>query len=193
MGSILRSYKALPASFYNRSPELVAPDLLGKLLVRTLEDGELLVGRITEVEAYLPFDDLASHGSWRRTPIRESLYKRGGHAYVYALRHHFLFNTVTEGKDRPGGVLIRGIEPVFGTARMEQFRDRSAGTHFTNGPGKVTQAFGITTALDGTDLTKKSSSVFVADDGYRVDPKAVQRTVRIGITKAVDKLLRFYF
>src|SRR4051794_32569830 len=76
-------FRPLPTSFYRRPAEIVARDLLGRYLVRELE-GERLVLRLVEVEAYLGGPDRASH-AWdgRRTPRNESLYLPGGHAYVY--------------------------------------------------------------------------------------------------------------
>ena len=182
--------RILPKSFFDRDPSLVAPELLGKYLVRVLPDGTELVGKISETEAYLPFDDPASHGS-KRTKTRDSLYKKAGHAYVYALRHHFLFNTVTQGEDHPGAVLIRGVVPSKGIAIMQKLRGKSGVINLTDGPGKLCQAFAINREFDGIDITKKTAPVYILDRGEGVDPSAIVVTPRIGITKATDKLLRF--
>ena len=181
--------RILPAAFFDRDPSLVAPDLLGKYVIR-LYYGERLVGKITETEAYLPFGDEASHGM-KRTKTRDSLYKRGGHAYVYGLRHHYLFNTVTEGIDRPGGVLIRGVAPVEGIDTMLTLRGKSELKDLSNGPGKVCQALSITRAQDGIDLTKRNGELYIEDWHEKVNKKDVLISKRIGITKAVDMMLRF--
>lgn len=182
--------RILSPAFYDRDPSLVAPELLGKYLIRTLQDGSVLEGRITETEAYLPFDDPASHG-FKRTKTRDSLYLRGGHAYVYALRHHFLFNAVCESAKRPGGVLVRSVVPILGIDKMLAMRGKDSLKDLTNGPGKICQAFAIDRTLDGIDLTKKHSPIYIEDRGEVIDPSSIVITPRIGITKATDKLLRF--
>jgi DNA-3-methyladenine glycosylase len=181
--------KRLRRSFYERDPRIVAPELLGKFLVRRYL-GETLSGMITEVEAYLQHDDPASHGSWKRSAIRESLYKRGGYAYVYALRHHFLFNAVTNGREEPSAVLLRGIKPEEGIDTMRTLRRRDDLRHLTDGPGKVCQAFGITRKEDGIDLVT-GTEVWIEDRGVRIREEDVRTTPRIGITKNADALLRF--
>jgi DNA-3-methyladenine glycosylase len=180
----------LPASFYDRDPAVVAPLLLGKYLVRTYR-GKKLVGMITETEAYLPFGDEASHG-FKRTKTRDSLYLHAGHAYVYGLRHHFLFNTVTQDKDHPGAVLIRGVVPIEGIEVMKALREKDTRKGLTDGPGKLCKAFAITLRDDGIDLTKRTQGIYIEDRGEKIDPKTIRITPRIGITKAADWLLRFY-
>lgn len=183
-------YPILTPDFYNRDPSVVAPDLLGKYIVRKWK-GDLLCGMITETEAYLPFDDEASHG-FKRTKTRDSLYKRGGHAYVYGMRHHFLFNAVTEGENRPGGVLIRGVEPHEGITIMEKLRKRKYAADFTNGPAKVCQAFAITRREDGIDLTQRNGAIHIEDRGVAIKSSQIRISQRVGITKATDLMLRFY-
>jgi DNA-3-methyladenine glycosylase len=183
-------HTTLNRSFYERDPVTVARELLGKFLVRRYHDA-VFSGKITEVEAYLKHGDPASHGSWKRSPIRESLYRRGGHAYVYALRHHFLFNAVTDTEEEPSAVLIRGIEPCEGIDIMRMLRKRDDMRHFTDGPGKVCQAFGITTAQDGLDLVG-GADVWIEDRGVKIAREDIMVTPRIGITKNADALLRFY-
>jgi DNA-3-methyladenine glycosylase len=182
--------RVLPRDFYARSPEVVAPDLLGKLLVRPYKNSAL-IGEITEVEAYMPFDDAASHGSLPRVLRRESLYTEGGNAYVYAMRHHFLFNTVTEGKESPGGVLVRSIAPVQGKEIMMRLRNKDTQKDLTNGPAKVCQAIGITLEFDGIDLTSDRSLAYIAEAEETV-AREIVIDKRIGITKNPDALLRFY-
>ncbi len=181
--------RVLGASFYDRDPALVAPDLLGKYLVRRY-NGELLVGKIVETEAYLPFFDEASHG-FKRTKTRDSLYLSAGHCYVYGMRHHFLFNTVTEGADRPGAVLIRGVVPVEGVETMLRLRKKDTLKDLTNGPAKLCQAFAIDLFFDGIDLTKPNADIVLEDRGEKISPSHIEKSKRIGITKAVDLMLRF--
>ena len=170
-------YNALKRSFFNRSPVEVAPELLGKLLVRKL-DGQVLVGRIVEVEAYLSHGDEAAHGFKGLRPHTASLYKEAGHAYVHGVRQYFLLDVVTEGEGTPSSVLIRAVEPVQG---IEVPAD---------GPGKIGKAFTITRALDGVDMTSAYSELFIAD-GH--DTREVRVSPRVGISKSKDMPLRFYY
>ena len=116
-------FRPLPTSFYRRPAETVARDLLGRYLVREL-DGERLVLRLVETEAYLGAPDRASH-AWggRRTPRNESLYLAGGHAYVYMIYGlHFCLNAVTGEAGIGSAVLLRAGEPVEGEERMRENR-----------------------------------------------------------------------
>ncbi|HEX5761438.1 MAG TPA: DNA-3-methyladenine glycosylase, partial [Thermoanaerobaculia bacterium] len=115
--------RPLPVAFYRRPAEAVARDLLGRHLVREL-DGERLVLRLVETEAYLGAPDRASH-AWggRRTARVESLYLAGGHAYVYLIYGmHWCLNAVTGEAGIGSAVLIRGGEPVAGAERMRALR-----------------------------------------------------------------------
>ena len=170
-------YNALKRSFFNRSPVEVAPELLGKLLVRKI-NGKVLVGRIVEVEAYLSQDDEAAHGFKGLRPHTASLYKEAGHAYVHGMRQYFLLDVVTEGMGTPSAVLIRAVEPVQGIEIP------------TNGPGKIGIAFNITRALDGVDMTDRESELFIAE-GH--DMREVHVSPRVGISKSKDMPLRFYY
>lgn len=177
--------------FYHHDPAIVAPMLLGKFLVRTLDSGSVLMGMINEVEAYLPYDDPASHG-FKPRKHTESLFKEGGHAYVHTMRHHVLLDVVTEGKNRPGSVLIRGVVPIKGEAHMMELRGKTEQRGLTNGPGKVCQAFAITRGHDGVDLTTNRSVLYISEGQHELR-EPVKTSERIGITKAKDALLRFYF
>jgi DNA-3-methyladenine glycosylase len=148
-----RRATALPLSFYRRPAQEVARDLLGRWLVHEL-DGERLVLRLVETEAYLGAPDRASH-AWggRRTARNESLYLPGGHAYVYFIYGmHWCLNAVTGEKDTGGAVLIRAGEPVEGEERMAANRGwtkKPRPGDLAGGPGKLCRALGIDRALDG--------------------------------------------
>jgi len=142
----------LPRTFYARSAVALAPDLLGKLLMREL-NGELLIGRIVEVEAYLGAEDAASHAFRGPTPRNRSMFGPPCRAYVYLIYgvHHCL-NIVT-GPDRSGqAVLLRAIQPLAGIAPMRMMRGGAPDRDLTNGPGKLCQALGVDKQLDGHDL-----------------------------------------
>jgi DNA-3-methyladenine glycosylase len=183
----------VPRTFYRNSPEVVAPKLLGKLIVRHL-DGERLIGRITEVEAYLGAEDPASHTFIGKTSRNAVLFGPPGFAYVYFIYGMYYclnFSCLPDGE--PGGILIRALDPVEGLetmARLRGFRTVPKPKLLTSGPGRLCQALDITRAnVNGLDITSAASPLQVLDDGFR--PSSILTTPRIGISKAVNKPLRF--
>jgi|LSQX01.1.fsa_nt_gb DNA-3-methyladenine glycosylase len=136
----------LPAQFFARPAELIAPNLLGRLLVKETAEG-LSVGRIVETEAYLAYEDDACHAARGKTPRRSVMWEAPGIAYVYMSHGHWLFNTVTGAVDFPEAVLIRALEPVVGIELMQTRRGKHRLEDLASGPGKLTQALGI----DGSD------------------------------------------
>jgi len=150
----------LSREFYNRDTVEVAQDLLGKYIVRQL-NGENLVGRIVETEAYIGRCDKACHAyNYRRTARTETLFMAPGHAYIYLIygMYHCL-NFVTESEGEPAAVLIRAIEPVAGIETMQRLRfgDKPLSSYrkknFMNGPGKVCKGFALTRNENEMDLT----------------------------------------
>ena len=150
----------LSRQFYNGDTVEIAKLLLGKYLVRVL-DGELLVGRITETEAYIGRCDKACHAyNYRRTERTSTMFMEPGHAYIYLIYGmHCCLNFVTEPEGEPSAVLLRAIEPVAGVETMARLRYGDAPLtayrvkNFTNGPGKVCKALGLTRAQNRIDLT----------------------------------------
>jgi DNA-3-methyladenine glycosylase len=158
----------LSRKFYEEDTVEVAKKLLGRYMVRVL-DGELLVGRITETEAYIGRCDKACHAyNYRKTERTAPLFGPPGHAYIYLIygMYHCL-NFVTERAGEPAAVLIRSVEPVAGTdtVRRLRFGDRPMTAYrkknFLNGPGKVCQGFSLTRAENRMDLT--GGTLFVCD------------------------------
>ena len=132
----------------------VAPDLLGRTLVRALPDGSRLAGRIVEVEAYEP-GDAASHGNRRMTDFNATMFGPPGRLYVYfTYGNHWMMNAVTRPRGDASAVLLRAIEPIDGIPIMEANRGRSLVTDLCSGPGKLTKALGVDKSLDGTDLVR---------------------------------------
>ncbi len=181
--------KLVPQTFYHRSPLFVAPELLGKILVRHL-NGTTISGRIVEVEAYLGFADPAAHGYSGQTPRTASLFKAGGHAYIYTIHRYHCLDIVTETAGTPTSVLIRALEPFAGIELMQKFRHKENVRDLTTGPGKLTQALQITRELDGLDVTDPTAALQIFDDGYPVEN--IITTKRVGISKAKDQDYRFY-
>ena len=159
----------LSREFYIGDTVQLAQALLGIYLVRRLEDGQLLAGRITETEAYVGRCDKACHAyKYRRTERTSTMFGPPGHAYIYLIygMYHCL-NFVTEPEGEPSAVLLRAIEPVAGleTIRRLRFGDRPMTAYrrrnFMNGPGKVCEGLNLTKAENGIDLT--GDTLFLCD------------------------------
>ncbi len=181
----------LSREFFDRKTEDVAKALLGKILVRRVNDG-VITGRIVEVEAYVGEHDPAAHAFAGRTDRTKILYGEPGHAYIFKIRGYHCLNAVAEEKDSPGCVLIRAIEPIIGIERMQKFRGDAArkDVELANGPGKLCQAFDINLNLYGIDLTSQNSPLYVAEL-IKKEKFEIETSKRIGITKAADWELRF--
>lgn len=112
--------KRLPQTYFQKNNSLfLARDLLGKTLVRRFDDGREIRSKITETEAYLGQDDLASHASKGKTPRTELMFGSGGSIYVYLIYgRYWLLNFVTGVEGTPEAVLIRGLEHVSGPGRI---------------------------------------------------------------------------
>ena len=158
----------LPREFYSRDTVVVAQELLGKYLVRNL-GGELLVGRITETEAYIGRCDKACHAyNYRRTARTDTLFMAPGHAYIYLIYGMYnCLNFVTEPEGEPAAVLLRAVEPVAGIGTLLRLRygDKPLTPYrknnFLNGPGKVCKGFALTKAENRLDLT--GDTLFICD------------------------------
>jgi DNA-3-methyladenine glycosylase len=142
----------LPRSFYARAATEVAPDLLGQVLVRELPDGTRAAARIVEVEAYGP-DDPASHAFRGMTPRNARMFGPPGHLYVYfTYGMHFCMNAVCGRAGQGTAVLFRAGEPLEGVEGMRGRRGRERILELCSGPGRFTQALGVTRSEDGADL-----------------------------------------
>lgn len=179
----------LSRDFYERDTQVVAKDLLGKLLIRKINNN-YLVGLITETEAYRS-DDEACHAYKGQNIKNKSLFGPVGHTYVYlSYGLHYCLNIVSGNKKfyPAGGVLIRAILPINNINIM--IANRKTDKHLANGPGKLTQALNINLTQNNIDVTSENSDIFIST-GYEFDESCIESTPRIGITKAIDKLWRF--
>lgn len=167
-------------------PEDAAPRLLGSHLISKV-DGDTVVVRITEMEAYKGSDDPASHAYRGETARNGSMFRKPGTLYVYrSYGIHNCANTAA-GPDGVGwGILIRGGDVVDGAGvagRRRDFRQDLA-----DGPGKLCQALGITLEHNGANLLDTKSLIHLAAGD---PPDVVMATPRIGISKAKDRMWRF--
>jgi len=167
-----------PRAFYARDTVTVARALLGQRLVRVLNN-QRLSGLICEVEAYGGPGDQASH-AYRRTPRSAIMFGPPGVAYIYFIygMYHCL-NAVTECDGRPGAVLIRSLVSLEGIALYRQHRPGASDRRLADGPGKLCQALGITSAQNSADLTT-GTELFIAA-GEAVAAHEIAATPRIGV------------
>jgi DNA-3-methyladenine glycosylase len=181
---VISVVKPFPSSFYNRPTLTVARELLGARLVRIL-DGVKLVGVIVETEGYIGEDDLACHAKAGLTPRTAPMYGPAGHAYVYfTYGNHWMLNAVTEREGFPAAVLIRAIQPIEGVEVMMARR----GGRDTLGPGKLTQAMGITKSENNVNLTESTSGLWI-EAGQIVPEKSVTKSPRVGLNKTPEPWL----
>ena len=152
----------LGQDFFHRDVLKVAPDLLGKVLVRRFDNGQLFKSQITEVEAYRGEEDKACHASKGRTSRTEVMYHPGGSVYVYLIYGmYWMLNFVTGDKNEPQAVLIRGLNEIAG-------------------PGRITRRLEIGSDFYGENLAC-SERIWVEDNRQQL---AVHAGPRIGIEYA---------
>jgi DNA-3-methyladenine glycosylase len=186
---------ALPRRFYERPAPRVARDLLGRVLVSRI-GGRLTAGRIVETEAYLGPEDRASHAGFRPSS-RWLFYGPGGIAYVFrAYGLNDCLNAIAGPRRTPGCVLIRALEPLTGIVTMARRRKRPVPDGqspiplavLTSGPGRLTQALGITVGQNGHDLRRSPLRIH---DAPSLRPVDIRTSTRVGITRSRHLRLRF--
>lgn len=180
-------------SFYLRPTDIVAQELIGKKLVRTVRKSSnecRVAGIIVETEAYGHTDDGASHARMGPTGRNAIMFGRVGKAYVYfTYGSHYCVNVSARSKDRmAGAVLIRAIEPTEGIEVMKKLRDVNDPFFLASGPGRLTQALNITSRLNGVDMTDPDSDLHIE---FGRNPGRLAATPRIGISRAAEKKWRF--
>ncbi|MBV9433254.1 MAG: DNA-3-methyladenine glycosylase, partial [Hyphomicrobiales bacterium] len=162
--------------------------LIGKTLVRELPEG-ILSGRIVETEAYV-VGDAAGHAYRGMTPRNRALFLERGHAYVYlAYGISYMLNVSSEAPGIGAGVLIRALEPREGIPIRERNRGIERLRDLTRGPGRLASALRIDRGLDGLDLCREGPPWLGRGDA---ESGAIGQSMRIGITRDADRLLRFY-
>ncbi len=182
----------LGRDFYARPVLAVARDCIGKVLVHVTPEGET-AGRIVEAEAYRGPLDLAAHSARGLTRRTAAMFGPPGHAYVFRLYGtSWAMNLVTTAEGEPHAVLIRALEPLRGLDLMAARRHKSpASRELTNGPGKLTQAMGITGEDYGRDLC--GGELYLEDGGPRRGK--IGRSPRINVEYAgswAARKWRFY-
>src|SRR5580658_8415864 len=166
----------------------LAPYLIGKVVVHDTDVGRLS-GRIVETEAY-PVGDSAGHAFRGETRHNASLFLGRGYAHVYfTYGSSFMLNVASEAAGVGAGVLLRALEPLEGIDRMQRFRGGVGLLDIARGPGRLTQAMQVDLRQDGVDLCA-AGPLWLATSGHKTG--AIGTSVRIGLTRNVDRKLRFY-
>lgn len=184
-------FPSLPRTFYDRHPALVAPDLLGQLLVRE-NSGQLCGGRIVEVEAYLSQRDSACHANRGPTRKNAAMFGPPGHAYVYSIHARWCLNVVTEPPGTASAILIRAIEPLWGLETMQSRRGLKSVLDLCRGPARLCQSLDVAKTFDGWDLTLGRQLWIAADLTPSTSPISIRKSRRVGVTSAKTRLLRFF-
>jgi DNA-3-methyladenine glycosylase len=178
----------LPREFYERDPELVARELLGKRLLRKV-GGRALEGIIVETEAYYGQDDPASRAYRGMKPYNRLMWSEPGRAFIYNVHNNWLLNVIAHEPGKVGGVLIRAIEPKDGVEEMKKNREVENLLRLASGPGRLTKALAIDKSLNGVPVTSSDSEIQILDSHIEFE---VGYSSRIGVRKDLDKPLRFY-
>jgi DNA-3-methyladenine glycosylase len=173
--------RRLRRSFFDRSVHAVAPELIGTTL---LFNG--VGGLIVEVEAY-HHTDPAAHSYNGETDRNAVMFGPAGYVYVYrSYGIHWCVNFVCEGAGSASAVLIRALQPTVGLATMRRRRGVGDERLLCSGPGRLTEALGITRAANGLALDRAPVALFAP-----TAPVEIVIGTRIGLTKAVDLPWRY--
>jgi DNA-3-methyladenine glycosylase len=171
----------LGRDFFARDVNAVARGLVGALL---LVDG--VGGKIVEVEAYAP-DDPASHSFRGRTGRNATMFGLPGHAYIYrSYGIHWCLNAVCDREGVGAAVLIRALEPTRGTEEMQARRNVDDEKLLCSGPGRLTQALGLSGRHDGLALDAPPFLLVGAPSGVEIGA-----TPRVGITRGAERPWRY--
>ena len=180
--------KILPKEFYKRSPEIVAKELLGKRLIRKLDE-DSMAGIIVETEAYYGLNDPASRAYHGIKNYNRPMWKEHGRTFIYNVHRYWMFNIVAHTINEIGAVLVRAIEPVKGIEIMKNNRRVIDVFDLTNGPGKLTIALKIDKSLNRIPVTSSESGIIIANNRMKFEMRSSHR---IGVKKDLKRKLRFY-
>jgi len=184
----LSSGEVLPREFYERDPETVAKELLGKRLIRK-SGKNLLEGIIVETEAYYGLNDPASRAYHGIKKYNKPMWNEPGRAFIYNVHKYWMFNIVAHKPNNIGAVLVRAVEPTKGIETMKKNRPVKKLFDLANGPGKLTIALKINKHLNGTPVTWRESEITIANNTMEFE---IGSSHRIGVRKDLQRKLRFF-
>jgi len=186
---------SLNYDFYQKDAVSAAKALLGKIIVREIDDEKIIV-KIVDVEAYMGAEDKASHAyNNKKTKRTKTMFEKGGLAYIYLIYGiYHCFNIVTAAKNDPQAVLIRGVEPVNSLELIKENRDIKSSNieDLTNGPGKLSEALEIDKSLNGCDLVKSNKLYLLDSEDNNFEIVAAPRVNIDYAEEYKDKKWRFY-
>ncbi|MBW8892003.1 MAG: DNA-3-methyladenine glycosylase [Burkholderiales bacterium] len=181
-------YRRLARSELPVDTAALARFLIGKVVVRETPEG-LVSGVVVETEAYV-VGDAAGHAYRGVTPRTRSLFLEPGRAYIYlSYGRSYMLNVSSEPAGIGAGVLIRALEPREGVAIMQRNRRTERLRDLTRGPGRLAQALDIGPWANGLDLCQPGPLWLAHGDG---DPEDIGQGARIGLSREVERPLRFY-
>jgi len=170
----------LPVSFYSKPAVIVARELLGMHLIRSL-DGQQIEGIILEAEAYQGEEDQACHARSGYTPRTSIMYGTPGRAYVYfTYGMHWMLNCVCDQEGTPAAVLIRAIHLIEGTDFVRMRRPKADPGNWCNGPAKLCQALSIDGHLNGSNLCDPQTGIWI-EWGKPFPNESVVISPRVGL------------
>ncbi len=174
--------------FFERDADVVAKDLLGKILIRKM--GRRKVGGIiVETEAYFGEKDPASRAFVGKKNMNSIMWECPGTIFIYMVHSNWMLNFVTGKCNDPQAVLIRAIEPRFGIEIMKRNRGMKDLKRLTNGPGKLTKALAIDKSFNGKKVYSKGTGIYVLDNKEKFE---IGRSHRIGVSRDLKEPLRFF-
>lgn len=184
-------YKPLPRKFYLSETISVSKELLGKVIVRKINNN-ILAAKIVETEAYIGDHDPACHAYQKITERNKVMYEEGGNAYIYFIYgNYYCFNVVSEGKGIGNATLIRAVEPLSGIELMKKYRGDIKNIHdLTNGPAKLCIALKINKNLYGEDITSEKN-IFISKP-LKEEKFEIITTKRIGLNIGIELPYRFF-
>ena len=161
-------------NFFNREADVVARDLLGRVIVRNIE-GKELKAKIVETEAYFDENDPASRAC-QNGDLRETMMMGPGTILVYGVHNNWLINFVTGNIGKASAVLIRAIEPL-------NFEGKG------NGPGLLTKSLEIDKIYHKKNVLDNGK---IKIESYGDNLFEISKSFRIGVTKDLETPMRFY-
>ena len=174
----------LPQYFYSQKTLKVAQELLGCFLVRKI-NGKIIKAKIIETEAYFGFNDLASHASRGKTERNKIMFGESGVIYIYLVYGmHYMLNIVTEKKDYPAAVLLRGVK-----------LNNDLENKKLDGPAKLTKYFKIDKKFNGLSIFNKENNFWIEERKEILKSSKIKKAPRVGVDYAKeykDKLWRFF-
>jgi len=181
--------KRLGQKFFTAPTSIVAQKLLGKYLIRKLNTGEWIGGKIVETEAYLHEDDPASHSFRGQTSRNAAMFAPPGVLYVYTIHAKHCMNFSTEREGVGTAVLIRALQPIWGIEEMQRNRNQTELRKLASGPAKICQALSIDLQQNGCDLN--GANWLAITPGSKVPKEMILATPRIGISRGQELMLRY--